>query len=211
MVATTKKRTTKKVPDVFIHECLHEDRLNNLDSRTKEIHEIITGNGAPDKGLVVQMVKVNLTQIEVLKTLSKLDNTIEILNSKYNESIFIANTAKHAIETYKKEINAFDDGKTSEQQYIKNKNERIKIFKDLQHSIYTRWITTIAVVIAALTFIYNTFIKEPKYIEAVSTKIDNLGVPITVTRSGKLYSLPDTVSIKMFKINENISDSIINN
>lgn len=208
MTTTKKKTTTRSKQPILMHECLHEDKFSELDKRTKETHDIITGNGTPDAGLVVQMVKVNLTQTEILKSLTKLDTTIENLTKKYDESISTANAAKHAVEAYKKEMSAFDDGKASEQQYIKDKTERIKMYKDISHSTYTRWITTVSVLIAALALVYNIFFKESKMEQALGTKIDNLGVPAAITRSGKLYPLPDSVRLIMFKVNENISDSI---
>lgn len=207
MSATKKRVITRKTPTV-IHECLHEDKFAELTARTKETHNIITGNGTPENGLIVQMVKVNLTQTEILKTLSKLDGSIEILTKKYEESIETATSAKHAVETYKKEMSAFDEGKHSEKDYIKAKNDRLKQLNDLQHSRYTRWITTVSVLIAALALVYNIFFKESKMEQALGTKIDNLGVPAAITRSGKLYPLPDSVRLIMFKVNENISDSI---
>ena len=199
MAATTKKRVTTKKTPTLVHECLHEDKFSELDKRTKETHAIITGNGTPENGLVVQMVKVNLTQTEILKTLGKLDSTIEGLTKKYEESISTANLAKHAVEAYKKEMRAFDEGKESEQAYFKAKNERIKMINDLQHSKYTRWITTISVVIAALALIYSVFFKD-----------NTSGTPVAVTRSGRLYPLPDSVQVGIFDVDHNISEDTIN-
>ena len=180
MAGTSKRRTRTKT--VVVHQCNQEETL-------KRINQVLFGNGHPDDGLAFLVRQFMKGQIDVIEDIAHIRNDIGDLGKKYD-------TTKSALDRYKAEDKAFVAGKKeAEGNSIKTKVEkRADRQKNLQ---------TIAVIVAALALILSTYFswEGKRTSDVTNKKVDDLGIPITVTKGGKLYPLPDTVTIKMFNLN----------
>ena len=141
-------------------KCSKEDEIINMKKKVDETHKIITGNGTPESGLIYQFVVISERQNTISDTLKKIDLSLDGLNAKYDETISVATLAKNAIDKYKAEESAYEEGRK-----IVNVEKERNLLKVVQ---------IIGLVIAIFTFVFSQYkiVSKIKSTEEIIQQID---------------------------------------
>lgn len=183
-----KKRSSTKA-----HKCVQTEKLHDMDVRIKELHNIVTGNGTPENGMIFQLALLNKGQGDLLEKLNGIGGSISELTGKYNESIKLANTAKNAIAEYKKEVGGIEKGKET----AHKEEDRIKTHK--RENLRTGVTLTMAIIAAiglGLTAYFG--FRNSQKADTTIRKVDDLGTPVVTNSRGQTVPLPDGYTLKMF-------------
>ena len=185
MASSPKRRRATRT--VVVHQCNQEEYL-------KRVNTVLFGNGHPEDGLAFIVRAFMKTQGDIQEDIAHIRNELVNLSKSHD-------TTRSAFEKYAAEEKGFEAGrKETEGTLTKTKSEK--------RADFLKYLQAISVVIAAIGVCFGAYFgyKNRQGTSKMANQIENLGTPITVTRSGKLYALPDTVSIKM--INNNRVDTI---
>lgn len=169
MTLTPRKKSKTPKPRQIKHVCVQEEKLI-------EMHKAITGNGTPAEGLQVQVILLNEQNKHVNKSLEEIKVSISEMLKKYDDSIEIATKAKHAVEEYRKEDIAFDDGIAEE----KKKVDKAKGDSRARKGMYITLASVLIVLLLGLNSARESYIariqRGTQIIQQDSTnkKIDNL-------------------------------------
>jgi hypothetical protein len=188
--ATIKKALATKERVVVKHSCTQKESIKHLLDNTNKLSVIITGNGEPDKGLCRQVAIISERQGGVLKKLDKISTDISSYHAEVLEAKNVALTAQHAIEAFKTETAAFDEG-------IKEKEDRDQLAADLaEKKRQDNWqrVFWIVTALLGLTGIFLNNLHTTKN----SHKIDNLGTPVITNSRGMPTVLPNGDQLKMY-------------
>lgn len=180
MANPSKRRTRTKT--VVVHQCNQEEYL-------KRVNMVLFGNGHPEDGLAFLVRAFIKSQTDMQEDIAHIRNDIMDLGKKHD-------TTRSALEKYKAEEKGFDEGVKQTKEKIGRTviEKRAEFLKYLQVlSVFT------AIVVGAFAIYFG--------LKKINSKIDNLGVPVSVTRSGQIYALPDTVSIKMWNLSDTTDTS----
>lgn len=180
MAGTSKRRRTART--VVVHQCNQEEYL-------KRVNMVLFGNGHPEDGLAFLVRAFIKSQTDMQEDIAHIRNDIMDLGKKHD-------TTRSALEKYKAEEKGFDAGRKEAQVNIEKTNSE----KRAEFLKYLQVISVLVAIVGGGFAIYFGFKK-------IDQKIDNLGVPVSVTRSGQIYPLPDTVSIKMWNLSDTTNTS----
>lgn len=186
MAGTSKRRRTART--VVVHQCNQEEVL-------RRVNLVLFGNGHPEDGLAFLVREFIKSQKDITQDIANIRNDIGELKGDYTR-------VKSSFERYKAEMNGFEAGKKEAAEH----SGKTKVEK---RAVFLKILQTIAVILTAIGIGFSAYFgyKNNKGQGVTDSKIDNLGVPVTVTRSGNLYALPDTVEIKMWNLNDTTNTS----
>lgn len=180
MASPSKRKPRTKT--IVVHKCNQEEYL-------KRVNTVLFGNGHPEDGLaflVRQFIKehTNMTQ-----DIANIRNDLGELKGDYTK-------VKNSFERYKAEEKGFDEG-------VKHTKEKIGKTVAEKRAEFLKHLQVISVIGGLIGVGFAIYFGFKK----IDSKIDNLGVPVSVTRSGKIHALPDTVSIKMWNLSDTTNTS----
>ena len=179
-MTTPKKFTTE-------HICFRDKEIT-------EIHKIVVGNGDPDKSLVRKVAIIGERQGTILKTLENIDGSLKSLDKKYDNTILVAKQAKDAVDKFKVEEIAFDEGQEQQKNELKEAEASRELKKKER---FVKWMQILALVISigVLYLGYKNLMHKNDQIE---TKVNGQGIPLVLDKRGNLLALPDSSQIKWF-------------
>lgn len=180
---------TRKKPVVkIVHDCTQAEKINHLLDNNNKLSVIITGNGDPDHGLCRQVALLNERHGQVLKTLDRIDTSIDCINKKFEETFIVAKTAKDAIDKFKIEVKAEEKGI----QKIKKTESEIRTDRRAETLKITAIITIVLMFLGICFSVYFSWhssrSSERNHIVLQETKqqIQN-SQPATTTRGGYFF------------------------
>jgi hypothetical protein len=172
-MVTKSKPIIKKV---YIHKCSKEELLDRM-------NKILVGNGAPEEGLAFRFGVFMEDHKKVVEDISEI-------KGKVTEAIESSGKAIRAIEIYKAETEAFDEGQ-------KEKENRDRIAADLaEKKKQDNW-QRVFWIVTALLGLTGIFLSNLHTIKN-SRKIDNLGTPVITNSRGMPTVLPNGDQLRMY-------------
>lgn len=180
MASPSKRRPRTKT--IVVHQCSQEEYL-------KRVNTVLFGNGHPEDGIAFLVRQFIKDQGNMVQDIANIRNDLGELKGDYSR-------VKNSFERYKAEEKGYDEG-------VKHTKEKIGKTITEKRAEFLKYLQVISVLVAIVGGGFAIYFGFKK----IDSKIDNLGVPVSVTRSGQIYALPDTVSIKMWNLNDTTNTS----
>jgi hypothetical protein len=201
-----RKPGIRKKPAEYI--CTEKEIIKTLVESNNKLSIILVGNGDPKKGLFYQFAEFMADHKNIVNDINEIRLGVDRLHKRADENKGAAATALSAIEKYKIECKAFEEGAKDKEardtiaaalalQKAKNIEDTATLATQLKlKQKQDSWQKVIWIIMAliALYGIYHNSIQSSDN----GKKIDNLGTPVIVSPRGAVSPLPKGDELKMF-------------
>jgi hypothetical protein len=195
----------KNVP----HKCIQVEKIT-------EMHELLVGNGDPEKGLVARVLVITNQQNTMIKTLDKIDGTLDGITKK-NDGLLIEITDVHVkLLGFKAEVTGKEKGeKEAAERLLIAKNLKMKEDEELRSKSRDNWYKVLTIIGLAVAIYFgvrktNKIESVMKQADTLTNKVENMGVPVIVNPRGNTVALPDGFKLKFYP-KDYLKDTIKNN